>query len=84
MLEIALGMKSVAHDACDNPLTAMMAQMLDSQRNEMDSDEFLSALANFAMAISAQAVSGTVVLTLDEEEQSLLALTIEDLMSIGE
>lgn len=82
MLEVAIGMKSVAHDACDNPFVAMMAQGLDAMRTEVDSDEFLSALAQFAMAISANAVSGTVMLTLDENEQNLLAQTIEDLMTI--
>lgn len=84
MLEVAIGMKSVAHDACDNPIVAMMAMGLDQMRNEVDSDEFLSALAQFAMSISANAVSGTLMLTLDENEQSLLAETIEDLMTIGE
>ena len=83
MLEIALGMKTVAHEACDNPLVGLMANMLDSARNDMDSDQFLSALADFAMAISANAVSGTVMLTLDEAEREQLALTIEDLMTIG-
>ena len=84
MLDIAFGMKQVATEACDNPLVAFMAQGLDAMRTEVDSDEFLSALAQFAMSISANAVSGTLMLTLDENEQSLLAETIEDLMTIGE
>ena len=82
MLEVAIGMKKVAHDACDNMIVGMMASMLNDARTEMDSDEFLSALAQFAMAISANAVSGTVMLTLDEAEREQLALTIEDLMTI--
>lgn len=83
MLDIAFGMKQVAHEACDNPMMAMMAGMLDDARLEMDSDEFLSALAQFAMAISAQAVSGTICLTLDETEQAELVKTIEELEAIA-
>ena len=83
MLDIAFGMKQVAHDACENPIVAMMAGMLDDARTEMDSDEFLTALAQFAMAISAQAVSGTVCLTLDETEQAELVKTIEELEAIS-
>jgi len=55
---------------------------LDAMRTEVDSDEFLHALAQFAMAISAQAVSGTIVLTLDETEQAELVKTIEELEAI--
>ena len=84
MLDIAMGMKQVALEACDNPMMGMMASMLDAQRNQMDSDEFMSALAQFAMAISSMAVSGTVMLTLDENEQHALAQTIEELMAIDE
>ena len=83
MLDIAFGMKQVAHEACDNPIVGMMAGMLDDARTEMDSDQFLSALAQFAMAISAQAVSGTVCLTLDETEQAELVKTIEELEAIS-
>ena len=83
MLDIAFGMKQVASEACDNPVIALMAQMLDNSRTEMNSDEFLSALAGFAMAISAQAVSGTVCLTLDETEQAELVKTIEELEAIA-
>lgn len=84
MLDIAIGMKQVALEACDNPMMGMMAGMLDDARLEMDSDEFMSALAQFAMAISSMAVSGTVMLTLDENEQHALAQTIEELMAIDE
>ncbi len=84
MLDIAFGMKQVASEACENPFVAMMAQGLDAMRTEVDSDEFLSALAQFAMAISAQAVSGTIVLTLDENEQNELEKTINELMSISD
>jgi hypothetical protein len=83
MLDIAFGMKQVANEACDNPFTAMMAQGLDAMRTEVDSDEFLHALAQFAMAISAQAVSGTICLTLDETEQAELVKTIEELEAIA-
>ena len=83
MLEVAIGMKSVAHEACDNPLVALMAQGLDAMRTEVDSDEFMSALAGFAMAISAMAVSGTVCLTLTEDAQAELVKTIEELESIA-
>ena len=83
MLDIAFGMKQVAHEACDNPFTAMMASGLDAMRTEVDSDEFLHALAQFAMAISAQAVSGTVCLTLDENAQAELVKTIEELEAIS-
>ncbi len=82
MLDIAFGMKQVADEACESPLVAMMAQGLDAMRTEVDSDEFLSALAHFAMAISAQAVSGTVMLTLDQNEQIELEKTINELMSM--
>ena len=83
MLDIAFGMKQVATEACDNPFVAMMARGLDAMRTEVDSDEFLSALAQFAMAISAQAVSGTVCLTLTEDAQAELVKTIEELESIA-
>ena len=83
MLDIAFGMKQVATEACDNPFVAMMAQGLDAMRTEVDSDEFLSALAQFAMSISAQAVSGTVCLTLTEDAQAELVKTIEELESIA-
>lgn len=83
MLDIAFGMKQVAHEACDNLIVAMMAQGLDAMRTEVDSDEFLHALAQFAMAISAQAVSGTVCLTLDENAQAELVKTIEELEAIA-
>ncbi len=83
MLDIAFGMKQVASEACENPMVAMMAYGLESMRTEVDSDEFLSALAQFAMAISASAVSGTVCLTLDDTEQMELEKTINELMSMG-
>ena len=83
MLDIAFGMKQVASEAVENPLVAMMAGMLESQRTEMNEDEFLSALAHFAMAISAQAVSGPVCLTLDENAQAELVKTIEELEAIA-
>jgi hypothetical protein len=83
MLDIAFGMKQVANEACDNPFTAMMAQGLDAMRTEVDSDEFLHALAQFAMAISAQAVSGTICLTLTEDAQAELVKTIEELEAIA-
>ena len=83
MLDIAFGMKQVASEAVENPLVAMMAGMLEAQRTEMSEDEFLSALAHFAMAISAQAVSGTVCLTLDENAQAELVKTIEELEAIA-
>ena len=82
MLDIAFGMKQVAGEACENPFVAMMASGLDEMRTEVDSDEFLSALAQFAMTISAMAVSGTVALTLDETEQAELVKTIEELEAI--
>jgi hypothetical protein len=84
MLDIAFGMKQVAAEACESPFVAMLAQGLDAMRTEVDSDEFLSALAQFAMAISAGAVSGTVCLTLDEAEQGELEKTIIELMSISD
>jgi hypothetical protein len=83
MLDIAFGMKQVANEACDNPMIAFMAQGLDAMRTEVDSDEFLSALAGFAMSISAMAVSGTVCLTLSEDAQAELVKTIEELESIA-
>lgn len=84
MLDIAFGMKQVATEACDNPMVAMMAMGLDDMRTEVDTDEFLSALAQFANAISAMAVSGTVCLTLDETEQAELVKTINELESIAD
>lgn len=84
MLDIAFGMKQVAAEAVENPIVAMMAGMLENKRTEMNEDEFLSALAHFAMAISAQAVSGTVMLTLDQNEQLELEKTINELMAISE
>ncbi len=84
MLDIAFGMKQVASEACDNPMVAMMAMGLDAMRTEVDTDEFMSALAQFAMAISAMAVSGTVDLTLDETEKEALVKTIEELQGIAD
>ncbi len=83
MLDIAFGMKQVANEACENPFVAMMAQGLDAMRTEVDSDEFLSALAQFAMSISAMAVSGTVCLTLTKDAQAELVMTIEELEAIA-
>jgi hypothetical protein len=83
MLDIAFGMKQVANEACDNPMVAMMAMGLDAMRTEVDTDEFMSALAQFAMSISAMAVSGTVCLTLTEDAQAELVKTIEELEAIS-
>jgi hypothetical protein len=83
MLDIAFGMKQVASEACENPMVAMMASGLDAMRTEVDTDEFMSALAQFAMAISAMAVSGTICLTLTEDAQAELVKTIEELEGIA-
>lgn len=84
MLDIAFGMKQVASEACENPIVAMMAMGLEEMRTEVTEDEFFSALAQFAMTISAMAVSGTVDLTLDETEKGELVKTIEELQSIAD
>jgi hypothetical protein len=84
MLDIAFGMKQVAGEACENPIVAMMAMGLDAMRTEVDTDEFMSALAQFAMTISAMAVSGTVDLTLDDAEKEALVKTIEELQAIAD
>jgi hypothetical protein len=60
-----------------------MAMGLDAMRTEVDTDEFMSALAQFAMSVSAMAVSGTVCLTLTEDAQAELVKTIEELEAIA-
>lgn len=84
MLEIAFGMKQVQKNATENPLVAMMALELEDTRNNLSEDEFLGFLANFALTISAMAISETVQVCLDEQAQDELEKTILELMEIGE
>jgi hypothetical protein len=82
MLEIALGMKAVQNTATEHPLVAIMANDFLNSRDGMDEDEFLTVLARFALAVSAMAIAQTVELCLDEDEQNLLAITVNELMEI--
>ena len=84
MLEIAMGMKEIKQTATENPLVAIMAQNLNSIRNEASEDEFLGFLAKFALTISAMAISETVQLCLDDNAQDELQKTILELMEISE
>ena len=82
MLEIAFGMKRIQEKATMNPVVAMMACELEDTRNNLSEDEFLQFLANFAIAVSATAISETVQLCLDQPAQDELEKTILEIMEI--
>jgi hypothetical protein len=84
MLEIAFGMKQVQEKATMNPMVAMMAAELEDTRNNLSEDEFLTFLANFAITVSAMAISETVQLCLDQPAQDELEKTILEMMEIDE
>ena len=77
-------MKEIQQTATENPLVAIMAQNLNSIRDEASEDEFLGFLAKFALTISAMAISETVQLCLDDNAQDELQKTILELMEISE
>ena len=82
MLNIAFGMKDAVADATQSPMVAMMAGMLEANRTNLDEDEFLTALADFALLVASGAVSRTAELCLDDTQKDELEKTIKELMSM--